>query len=776
MENEKNFFFLNLENRWPSFSLHGLDIDDKGSLKLATVPRIDGSQEVILPAAADLDIPAGITSDSHGNVYLSQPAANLLFKYDACTAEIKPVPCMDSDDENLRLLERPRGLLAGADNTLFVVDSGHHRILLFDLTTLQIVAVWGQPLSFAGPRPGQIPGLFDTPWDLAQDKGGCVYVVDYGNKRAQKFDNRGNVMPAFWQTLSANIQQPVSIATGVVGNEEFIFLIDHRDHGDYLLLSFPDGTLEENGQWLIQIPFDNRPIAAAAIVVLNESIYIGDNIRHAVLKFRPDGEYVGEARGYSGPIAALTADSQNNLLVHTGDPRFFARLIPEKAFLPRGVFFAGPYHPEEQAVQWHRLKIDAVIPDENAHVQLLAFSSYKADVPPFDPAAENPFENGGWHTLPRDTMDALIPSLPMDNVSPLSRFYAESKAPLPRVPAKYLWLGGILSGDEKSSPVIDQMQVKYNQETYLRHLPPVYSQNDQSREFLQRFLSLFESTFQDVENRISNLPALFDPYATPERLLPWLASWLALEFDADWDARQKRDAIAKAFRLQALRGTVEGMRQYVKLYTNVDAYIEEPMQWTSLWCLPVKTTQTSAQNSIAENIFQCPPAANEGDGAGQEANTEEWQKTGDSILGETTMLAPAHAQGAVVGTTSTLDQSHLIAEADFGTPLFDDLAYFFYVLVNRNQLPCSKTLEKIRAVIEREKPAHTYFHLCVLEAKMRVGFQARVGIDTIVAGEAHDMALADSASLGDNTVIAKKGSDLNRIGVDSRIGTIHLTR
>jgi hypothetical protein len=39
----------------------------------------------------------------------------------------------------------------------------------------------------------------------------------------------------------------------------------------------------------------------------------------------------------------------------------------------------------------------------------------------------------------------------------------------------------------------------------------------------------------------------------------------------------------------------------------------------------------------------------------------------------------------------------------------------------------------VRAVIEREKPAHTTYHLCVIEPRMRVGAQARLGIDTIVS-------------------------------------------
>jgi hypothetical protein len=39
----------------------------------------------------------------------------------------------------------------------------------------------------------------------------------------------------------------------------------------------------------------------------------------------------------------------------------------------------------------------------------------------------------------------------------------------------------------------------------------------------------------------------------------------------------------------------------------------------------------------------------------------------------------------------------------------------------------------VRAVLDREKPAHTVYSLRAIGARMRVGVQSRLGIDTIVA-------------------------------------------
>jgi hypothetical protein len=110
----------------------------------------------------------------------------------------------------------------------------------------------------------------------------------------------------------------------------------------------------------------------------------------------------------------------------------------------------------------------------------------------------------------------------------------------------------------------------------------------------------------------------------------------------------------------------------------------------------------------------------------------------------------------------------LLTNADFGLPLFEDVAHQFSVQVYRGQLQCAQTLPQVHAVIEREKPAHTMYHLCIVEPRMRVGFQARVGIDTVVAGAPTPSKLDDQMVLG--TDVALGGQPGGRIGERSHVG------
>lgn len=744
MNDQPRFFYLNLENRWPHFELHGLAIETHGALTLAPVPGAE------TPVSLALDVPwgaAGIAVDDEGNVYISDPNGNRILKIDPCVEEPVPVPCLGGEGSLPGQFHTPRGLVVGPPEALYVADSGNHRIQILDLRTLQLRDIWGQPDPYAEPQPGDEDGRFNDPWDLAMDTTCHLYVVDHGNRRVQKFDVTGQVIPDFWQRLSqeTTLVEPTHIAIeqvkkiGEVKEEEYLHLVD-RGRREILVFSTEGKFLRA---WGAEELRDRDP---SGIVILGDAIYVGDNQRRRVLKFlAADGSFVGEAHGYEGPIAGLGLNKKGYLLVHPGVAVQVVLLVPDRAFVPLGSFLGGPFEVESRPVHWHRLRVDAAPLPTNTHLRLFTFTSNDSAKPSFHPQAEDPFADPRWQRIPRDLLDTLIPSTPskpgelpaptpMPTPTPDNTRRDAQNGLILSEPARYLWIGGLLQSDGGASPTLRQIRVDYGRDTYLRHLPAIYAEKVESRDFLERFLSLFESVLGGLEDTIETLlPQLFDAGATPSRFLAWLAGWLAFDLDEDWSNEQKRQRIADAVRLQAKRGTVEGLRRYLKLYADVEARIEEPPLQTSLWSLGEIST-----------------------------------------LGLSTMLAPAHAQGAVLGTTATLNQSHLIAAEDYGAPLFEDVAFRFCVQVYRVELRRPGTLDEVRAVIEREKPAHTDYHLCIIEPRMRVGFQARLGIDTIVGGKPPNLVLDKPLKLGFETVVSEVPGRRrvgSAIGQDSRVGS-----
>jgi len=392
------------------------------------------------------------------------------------------------------------------------------------------------------------------------------------------------------------------------------------------------------------------------------------------------------------------------------------------AYGETGTFVAGPFAVSEQPTRWHRLKACADPLPAGVHARLFTYTSHTDDpppplpnLPPDTPDGEALVPAGQWRAGPPDSLDILVL----------------------HEPARYLWIGGLLQGEGTSSPVLHQMRLEHHHETWLRYLPALYQRSQNGGAFLERSLALFESLLEDEETLIEDLPRLFNPWAAPNdnpprSWLDWLAGWLAFELDEAWGEAQRRQGLAEAFAIYSRRGTVDGLRDFIALYTGARARIEEPVRCASLW-------------SLGET----------------------------SVLGFDTMLAPAHAQGAVVGSTATLDQSHLIRDEEYGAPLFEGIAHRFCVQVYAAELKTPRGVDKLREVLDREKPAHTTYHLCLIEPRMRVGFQARVGVDAIVGGPPPDLILDEPRHLGLDTVLPESPGRPpvgGTMGQDARVG------
>jgi phage tail-like protein len=134
--------------------------------------------------------------------------------------------------------------------------------------------------------------------------------------------------------------------------------------------------------------------------------------------------------------------------------------------------------------------------------------------------------------------------------------------------------------------------------SWLAHLPPVLWAEDPDAPpevALGAVLKVFEKLLTGIEDgvplphrvqgvdgaalehdhvaitaEVARLHRLFDPWTTPERFLPWLASWVGLRFPAVqgtelWDEYQRRRATAQIGRIHRLRGRRSGLAAHVEL-------------------------------------------------------------------------------------------------------------------------------------------------------------------------------------------------------------------
>lgn len=379
-------------------------------------------------------------------------------------------------------------------------------------------------------------------------------------------------------------------------------------------------------------------------------------------------------------------------------------------YVRSGAFVAGPFTIGGEPVPWFRLRAFVADLQQDEHVELFTLTANSAPTP-VTLTGELPFPDPPWHRAPRNLTDVLIPGIRQQPDDPL----------FPGAAARQLWIGGVLRGNGTSSPRIHQMRADYGRETAIASLPSVYRRESAPRERLERLLALHETPLRELDDVIAGLPRLFDPAAAPAgehpAWLPWLAAWLDFDLTDRWTEAETRSLVALAFELYGARGTGEGLRRYLRIYTGVNARITEPAAAVRVWALGETST-----------------------------------------LGFSTQLASASAEGAVLDATATLDASHLTRGERFGAALFEDVAHRFCVDVYCADLRHPRVLDDVRAVLDREKPAHTVYSLRTIDARMRVGVQARIGIDAIVArgpAPAAVGAVLGSARLGEQQTECK---------------------
>jgi phage tail-like protein len=129
----------------------------------------------------------------------------------------------------------------------------------------------------------------------------------------------------------------------------------------------------------------------------------------------------------------------------------------------------------------------------------------------------------------------------------------------------------VLAETASRAEIIRAIRLVQTPSTYLRYLPAIFSRDD----FLGRFLRIFESVLDPLDRQIDGLEHYLDPDLTPDRFLPWLASWLDVVVDDGWPRERQVALIRAAPELHRWRGTARGLREHLRLYLGVVPEIEE---------------------------------------------------------------------------------------------------------------------------------------------------------------------------------------------------------
>jgi len=191
-------------------------------------------------AAARLDAPLGITADSLGNVYVSEPTQHTIRKITAAgvvttfAGTAGSYGDADGSGANARF-STPYGLAIDNSNQVLVADRNNSRI--------RRITADGAVTTVAGQSPGghadgpAATAKFLTPEGVAVDRTGNIYVADTGNSVIRKITPAGTVSTLAGEPgtrgsvdgtgRAARFNSPSSIVVDDSGN---VFVADTENH------------------------------------------------------------------------------------------------------------------------------------------------------------------------------------------------------------------------------------------------------------------------------------------------------------------------------------------------------------------------------------------------------------------------------------------------------------------------------------------------------------------------------------------------------------------
>ncbi|GHU57927.1 hypothetical protein FACS1894133_1730 [Clostridia bacterium] len=134
---------------------------------------------------------------------------------------------------------------------------------------------------------------------------------------------------------------------------------------------------------------------------------------------------------------------------------------------------------------------------------------------------------------------------------------------------RYIWFCFELISSE-SSPVLNAVHIHMGGDHMIDYMPAVYQKDD---DFTRRFLSVFDSIFMDMEQRIDELPLRFDFENADSDMLRYLSDWVCA--DSDYDDNVLTEHIKSAVGDYDDMYTVRGIKRSVKRLTGYEPFVIE---------------------------------------------------------------------------------------------------------------------------------------------------------------------------------------------------------
>ena len=634
--------------------------------------------------------------DDCGRLFWIHERSCQLYRRDPVNELVEPmITLAECDDDHRHLF----GRMLTSVGRLWILDYTGSRLLAIRPDTFQII--------------GEI--LLKGPVDVALGAG-RLFTLDAEGIRAYDIDGRPLGGP-----YRERLSYPLALGAGADprGNQ-WIYVVDAGARG-FLRYSAVDGTFDSELGKFDDAARGFRP--RLLLVHPDGNLFVSDGspVAH---EFAPDGGYIGDTGDVSplSKILGLAVDAHGELYV--GSPEGIARFSRESGVAGnKGQFYTrtldnGTEHDEG----WHRVDLSGEL-DAAGALDVSYASSSDAGLAS---AVNGIFERNVSTADKVTALETVLGDLwkgpqaaDLAQMVGLQRKGEELRAVVPAGAAtaaqsgfarnmshsvlfrtgtkRYLWLKLELSGlAPRAKASVREMRVYYPRLSYLRYLPAVYQQDPVSHEFLERFLSMFETIFSGLEATIDRIPEVFDPDLTPDEFLEWLAQWLDLGIEEDWPPRVKRRLIQSAARLYQRKGTPGGLAEFIEVVTETRPIIRESFETERPFILG-----DGAYLGLDSRVFRRPAADLRRD------------------------------QRTVLGCSSILGTSQIRANTRVAVDPFRSAAHRFTLLLDLSRKQFQRYQRGLHRIIRENSPAHVGYDIRLLSGA-GLGPDAVLGVNVRV--------------------------------------------
>ncbi|MBR6874534.1 MAG: hypothetical protein IKN17_13605 [Ruminococcus sp.] len=232
-----------------------------------------------------------------------------------------------------------------------------------------------------------------------------------------------------------------------------------------------------------------------------------------------------------------------------------------------GRFLTRVFDSGERGMNWHRLVINADDLDPAA-LRVTVYASDKDSIR----------YNGGTLTLSEfsELKDLTIDDrLKAFEPCAAKRASGVTDLLLHSVTGRYIWVFMELYNPDGRTAAINDIWIYLPAGSWIDHLPAIYRRSDADSHFLERYLGIFQTFYEELDREIADIAHRFDPECAETDFLEWLAKWLSISDTKIWSEDQLRELLLRAVSFYRRRGTKESLSELIELYTGEKPFITE---------------------------------------------------------------------------------------------------------------------------------------------------------------------------------------------------------